>query len=33
LNGIGYAVIMATPTDLVDFVTGFTISEGLATAP
>lgn len=30
-NGIGYAVMMGTPTDLADFVTGFTISEGLAT--
>ena len=31
-NGIGYAVMMGTPTDLEDFVTGFTISEGLASA-
>lgn len=29
-NGIGYAVMMATPVDLADFVTGFAIAEGLA---
>lgn len=29
-NGVGYAVMMATPADLADFVTGFAIAEGLA---
>lgn len=28
-NGIGYAVMMASPSDLEDFVTGFAISERL----
>ncbi|BBE32703.1 formate dehydrogenase accessory sulfurtransferase FdhD [Sphingosinicella microcystinivorans] len=28
-NGIAYAVMMATPADLADFVTGFAITEGL----
>lgn len=29
-NGIAYAVMMATPCDIEDFVTGFLIAEGLA---
>lgn len=32
-NGIGYAVLMATPKDVPDLVTGFALSERLIDAP
>jgi FdhD protein len=32
INGVAYAVMMATPCDIDDFVTGFLLAEGLATA-
>ena len=32
-NGIAYAVMMATPADLVDYVTGFSLAEKLIETP
>lgn len=33
INGVGYAVMMATPTDLADYALGFCLSEQLIDAP
>lgn len=33
INGIGYAVMMATPTDLADYALGFCLSEQLIDSP
>jgi FdhD protein len=33
INGIGYAVMMATPADLTDYALGFCLSEQLIAAP